>query len=134
MFHMLRTRRRNAADARGFTLIELMVVVAVLGILAAISFPLFNSVLSRPRIAKAEADMRAIASAVSIYSAHMGNNPTSLATLTSAATNAQGMAAGPFLSVVPPAPQGWTAYSYTTNADSTFSISSTGDNTTITVP
>jgi prepilin-type N-terminal cleavage/methylation domain-containing protein len=94
MFQSFRNRRKQAANAKGFTLIELMVVVAIIGILGTIAFPLYGSVQARPRMAKAQADMRAIASAVSIYSAHMGVNPGSLANLTSAVTNAQGQSAG----------------------------------------
>jgi type IV pilus assembly protein PilA len=134
MLHRLRNRPKQAVNAKGFTLIELMIVVAIIGILATVAFPLYTSVQARPRMAKAQADMRAIASAVSIYSAHMGVNPGSLANLTSAVTNAQGQSAGPFLAAVPAAPSGWTAYAYTTNIDSTFSVTATGDNTTITVP
>ena len=134
MLHRWRTGPKQAANAKGFTLIELMIVVAIIAIIASIALPLYSSVQARPRMAKAQADMRAIASAVSIYSAHMGVNPGSLANLTSAVTNAQGQSAGPFLAAVPTAPSGWTAYAYTTNADSTFSVTATGDNTTITVP
>ena len=123
---------------RGFTLIEVMVVVAILSILASITFSLYANTQQRARIAKVQGDVQTIASAVSLYQAHTGAMPPALATLTAVALDAAGRAGGPFLGVVPSPPAGgspaWAAYGFTDNGNGTFSISATGDGTTITRP
>ncbi|MDP9143232.1 MAG: type II secretion system protein GspG [Actinomycetota bacterium] len=88
-------------------------------------------------MAKAQADARALASAVSIYSAHVGNLPSggTMTVLTTQVTNGLGQVGGPFMNNIPAAPTGWTAYAYTTTAGTgTFTITSGGDGTTVSIP
>ena len=60
--------KKIRGNKKGFTLAELLVVVAIVGILVAISIPVFTSQLAKARKATNQANMRAAkAAAVADY-------------------------------------------------------------------
>jgi prepilin-type N-terminal cleavage/methylation domain-containing protein len=120
-------------NQKGFTLIELMVVVSVIAMLSLISLTVYHNVQSRSRLAKAQADTRTMAGAVGAFQAHMGQMPAVLGDLTVAQTNVSGQVSGPFMAsnAVPPA--GWT-YNYSPGGVNGYSITASGDNTTVVLP
>jgi prepilin-type N-terminal cleavage/methylation domain-containing protein len=61
---------------RGFTLVELMLIVAIISILAAVAIPRFSEMLIRAKEASVKAQLGALRSAFSIYySDNEGTNP-----------------------------------------------------------
>ena len=67
--------RRVPGGVKGFTLIEVMVVVVILSILAAIIVPRIMDRPDKARIVKAQADIRALESALNLYKLDNHNYP-----------------------------------------------------------
>ncbi len=59
--------RLNRPAQQGFTLIEVMVVVVILGILAAIVVPRIMSRPDEARVVRAQQDLRAVSAALDLY-------------------------------------------------------------------
>ena len=115
-------------NKKGFTLVELVVVIAILGILAGIAVPRFMDATATARGAKVIADLRTIDSAATMYYAKEGTYPSNVAAMKTG-----------YLAEVPIAPTGaikfpngdtvtdntTTAYGYTQEAGrATFTVGS----------
>jgi general secretion pathway protein G len=75
------TPRIRPGRREGFTLVELLLVVAIIGILVAIALPKFTGRTKEARITAARADIEAISTAIRLYELDLGDFPASLADL-----------------------------------------------------
>jgi general secretion pathway protein G len=68
----------NASASRqsGFTLIEIMVVVVIIGLLAAVVVPQFMGRVDDARVAKAKSDIQALETALTLYKLDNFTYPT----------------------------------------------------------
>ena len=100
----MRTNKKNS----GFTLVEILIVVVILGILAAIVIPQFTQASTEARENSLKANLQTIRSQIELYKIQHNDNPPTFAnfedqmTLTTDAAGATtGSDFGPYLQQIP---------------------------------
>lgn len=69
----MKSNKQPARAQHGFTLVELMIVVAIIGVLAATALPQYGNYVSRARAANAAAELVAVRSAIALCRQERGS-------------------------------------------------------------
>jgi type II secretion system protein G len=120
---------------RGFSLIELLIAMAIIGILAAIAIPNLLTAVQRGKQKRTMSDMRALATAIEAYAVDNSQYPlatscpTGLSTIigTVAVIDASSFSLlTPTYAAQPPKVDGWGAFFQYSNDSANYAILSTG--------
>ena len=87
MYYAIQKRKNNMKNRKGFTLIELVVVIAILGILAAILIPQFTGFQERAARTQVVTDAKQIATAIDSLCAESDDGEITAETNALTATN-----------------------------------------------
>jgi len=116
-------------NEQGFTLIELMIVIAIIGILAAIAIPQFSAYRTRSFNAAGAADLRNAATAQEAYFVDNQAYTATAATL-QGATYGLYLSANVTLTVTGATTSGYTMTAYHSSGDATWSLTGPGGSLT----
>jgi len=65
-------------QANGFTIVELLIVIVIIGILAAITIVAYNGIQDRTKVAKSQSDLRSMQKLLELYRADNGAYPNTI--------------------------------------------------------
>lgn len=90
-------RKRLAADRGGFTIVELLIVIVIIGILATLVIVTYNGIQQKARDTKRKTDIDALQGQLEAYWATYAKYPCITATTSTCASNLNDLTTGGFV-------------------------------------
>ena len=115
-------QRKLARRARAFTLVELMVVVAIIGMLAAVVTINLVGQTDKARISRVKADFKVIGDAIDLFKVDNGFYPQQLSDLWERPANAKNWGPEAYLKEYPPTDPWGNEYMYERGSGSEYSV------------
>ncbi|MDO8886491.1 prepilin-type N-terminal cleavage/methylation domain-containing protein [Candidatus Oleimmundimicrobium sp.] len=115
---------RKFKGEKGFTLVELMVVILIIGILVGIAIPVYNQAQAKAKANACKANLRTLDGAIQTYNATTGDYPD-VETYTDLVAN--DMLVPDYIKIAPKCPDSAGIYTYT-NATHSVTCSVSGHN------
>ena len=78
---MQSSKKKSLSDQRGFTLLEMLIVISIAGVLAAVAVPRFNNAIIMANTSRVQADLQVLNAAIVMYQAEKGEYPTAVSQL-----------------------------------------------------
>ena len=69
---------RSLKNQRGFTLLEMLIVISIVGVLAAVAVPRFTNAVALANTARIQSDLQVLNASVVMYQTEKGTNPTKI--------------------------------------------------------
>ena len=70
--------KKVLADRRGFSLLEMLIVISIVGVLSAVAVPRFTNSVAMANTARIQSDLQVLNSAIVMYQAEKGTNPAKI--------------------------------------------------------
>ena len=67
--------KRRLDNQKGFTLLEMLIVISIVGVLAAVAVPRFTNAVALANTARIQSDLQVLNAAVVMYQTEKGTNP-----------------------------------------------------------
>ena len=71
-------RKGLFSDQRGFTLLEMLIVISIAGVLAAVAVPRFTNAIALANTSRVQSDLQVLNSAIVLYQAENGSYPSTI--------------------------------------------------------
>ncbi len=121
----------SVVKPRGFTVLEILIVIVIVGVLASMAFPRYFQVRDRSYVGAAQADLALMRQALAFYAAEHASYPETLASLDEMEATVVDPQGRPYLTLPSGRTFDWVSYEITEQGDYLLKIQALDNHRTV---